>query len=129
MHIYMKDKIYSASGRSVDDVASYAQMFAVMEHYIQQEYKPEANMCGNGAGYSDMGSSNIFGQSQPSWKSGGMDYMSMTGDFFKALVIRHDNYECPKCKTEIRGEIKGSHPSTWTQNCPKCEFEFKCASD
>ncbi len=38
---------------------------------------------------------------------------------------RHKNYRCPKCNTEIRGEIKGSDQSTWTKSC-KCGFKFNC---
>jgi len=38
---------------------------------------------------------------------------------------RYKDYHCPKCNTEIRGEIKGSDPSTWVKKC-NCGFQFNC---
>ena len=38
---------------------------------------------------------------------------------------RHENYHCPKCNTEIKGEIKGSDSSTWVKKC-NCGFQFNC---
>lgn len=47
------------------------------------------------------------------------------------IEIRHENYKCPKCATEIKGEIIGSHPSTWAKKCPKdtCGYKFKCTKE
>lgn len=133
LRIYMRDEIYSASEKSVDSRASYQEMFAMMHHYMSQEYKPSANMCGNGAGYSDYGNG-----SQPIWSSGKMDYISLTENYLQFLnkdVLeklnitndRHEDYRCPDCQWLIKGEIKGSHPSTWTPKCPNCPHVFDCA--
>jgi len=44
----------------------------------------------------------------------------------KGSEDRYKNYHCPKCNTEIRGEIKGSDPSTWVKKCNCCGFQFNC---
>lgn len=38
---------------------------------------------------------------------------------------RHENYHCPECGAEIKGEIKGSDPSTWKKKC-RCGHDFSC---
>jgi len=38
---------------------------------------------------------------------------------------RYPDYQCPKCGTTIKGELK-NQPDTWHKNCPHCEYEFSC---
>jgi hypothetical protein len=38
---------------------------------------------------------------------------------------RYENYHCPKCGAEIKGEIKGSDSSTWVKKC-RCGHDFSC---
>lgn len=54
----------------------------------------------------------------------------LSGKTPESLTVkeRYDDYECPECGAQIRGEIVGSDPKTWVHKCPNpnCHHVFNC---
>jgi predicted RNA-binding Zn-ribbon protein involved in translation (DUF1610 family) len=89
---------------------------------VMQQYDQKPPMVGGSCGGSSQ-SNNPF--SSLNILSRGSLSELLSGS--KSLSERYDDYHCPKCGQEIKGELKESDRSTWTKCCPQCGHEFNCA--
>lgn len=135
-----KKKLYSeVSDRTIDELDKYEMTAEIVKkafqetifNYLKQNNLYSMKLAGSCGGSTvdlndlPFGQENFLFQEFNSATTVSRLVTQGIRSILKSKEERNEDYHCPKCGTEIKGEIKGSDPSTWVKKC-NCGFKFNC---